>query len=164
VRYRFDAIRNPYVTRRCQNPGGSGLHDRFQARVHVLAEVKGTMKSNRKGAGQIYQLASAKDIDPGVLIENAQHNAIHPHILGHSNIAFHDVEFMAGIPEVSGSRANQNVNGEAQMMARSLDQSRAGSDSPAGQIAAKFNTMRATAFSRHGAVDRLQTNFKHSLN
>src|SRR5882724_9154402 len=57
-----DAIRSPSLTCRGEYSRGSGLDDGFQASVHILALVKGTMESNRKGMRHIHQRAGPRDI------------------------------------------------------------------------------------------------------
>ena len=72
----------------------------------------------------------------------------------------HHLEFTLGIDEISGSRANQHVNGEARALFHPLEQAKARRHAPFGEGAAELEAVRPRPFRGGGSRDALDTDLE----
>src|SRR6202042_1331340 len=99
------------------------------------------MKSYGQSARQFDQSPGALNVHPGISLQYAEHDAIHTELPGRQNVVAHDLKFIVGITKVAGSRANQNVNGNADVAANGLHEPRTRSGPSGRQVAAQLNAL-----------------------
>src|ERR1700751_4898085 len=102
------------------------------------------MKGDSERARQLDQLASTVDMATAVGIQDAENDAVGAQLLGDGDVAAHDLDFVAGIAEVSAAGSNNDLHANGHTGADHFDQAGAGSDSSLEQITTQLDARRPT--------------------
>jgi hypothetical protein len=84
-------------------------------------------------------------------------------LFGRKNIVPHDLVFVIRIAEIATPGPNHNVQANGNRLAHSGNQPGTRSNPSVEKIAAEFNTMGATAFSRNRRLNRIDAHFENDV-
>lgn len=125
----------------------------------IAAHVESAMEGDGKGASLLDQTIEEWKVDVAQFSEAAQDDAVAAEVPGNYDIAEHDFNFGGGIQEITGARADEQMDWNFQLTAGEFDASGARCDAALGKIGAEFDPVSSTELSGAGAFEGVGADF-----
>jgi hypothetical protein len=115
--------------------------------------VKGTVKSDFQRPRELNQLLGPGHIDAPVRAKYSKDHSIYTELLRKGNVPFHNLELIGRIAEISGPRANEDMQCDCRPFASHGNQAGRRSDPTFGKTAAQFYPLGPALFGCHRGGD-----------